>query len=249
MTTPDNTPAFPSQLDYGDGQITSWTGMTLRDYFAAKAMQGFAADPNASWKDGVAGMAKTAYQWADAMMGLCGGEEQDPRGFHALAATMQAALDAPAPTEDPMLACDIAPRPLEYPLSHYHLAIGGGPLHFTWKDKPHRLVYDLIAAVKHYAQRVAPTAEPQPDKGCMNRLHGESEGDLHIAYMAGYGKGRQDGAKESQRVPLTEGQIFDLAGNYDCGMLEKNDLWVFTSPKQLLTFVRAIEAASIKEGS
>ena len=152
-------------------------------------------------------------------------------------------------TEDPMLACDIAPRPLWYPLSHYHLAIGGGPLHFTWKDKPHRLVYDLIAAVKHYAQRVAPTAEPQPDKGCMNRLHGESEGDLHIAYIAGYGKGRQDGAKESQRVPLTEGQIFDLAGNYDCGMLEKNDLWVFTSPKQLLTFVRAIEAASIKEGS
>ena len=40
MTTPDNTPAFPSQLDYGDGQITSWTGMTLRDYFAAKALSG-----------------------------------------------------------------------------------------------------------------------------------------------------------------------------------------------------------------
>lgn len=43
-------------------------GMTLRDYFAAKAMQGFAADGTAVWSDGVKGMARTAYIWADAML-------------------------------------------------------------------------------------------------------------------------------------------------------------------------------------
>jgi len=70
MTTPDNTPAFPFQeihLDTG-ALVDQHGGMTLRDYFAAKAMQGFAADPNAWWADGVAGMANSAYQWADAMM-------------------------------------------------------------------------------------------------------------------------------------------------------------------------------------
>jgi hypothetical protein len=43
-------------------------GMTLRDYFAAKAMQGFASDGDLSWKDGVDGMARCAYEWADAMI-------------------------------------------------------------------------------------------------------------------------------------------------------------------------------------
>ena len=42
--------------------------MSLRDYFAAKAMQGFAADPQTSWQDGGNGMARCAYQWADAML-------------------------------------------------------------------------------------------------------------------------------------------------------------------------------------
>lgn len=32
-------PAFPGQCDHGGGQVESWTGMTLRDYFATKAMQ------------------------------------------------------------------------------------------------------------------------------------------------------------------------------------------------------------------
>ena len=60
----DNTPAFPPVHD----PKTHCFGMTLRDYFAAKAMQGFAADPNASWSNGVNGMAEHAYQWADAML-------------------------------------------------------------------------------------------------------------------------------------------------------------------------------------
>ena len=41
--------------------------INLRDYLAAKAMQGFAAS-DGTWRDGTVGMAKNAYQWADAMM-------------------------------------------------------------------------------------------------------------------------------------------------------------------------------------
>ena len=60
-----NEPAFPFHETGESGQRT---GMTLRDYFAAKAMQGFAADLNASWSNGTVGMAEHAYQWADAML-------------------------------------------------------------------------------------------------------------------------------------------------------------------------------------
>ena len=52
-----------------------------------------------------------------------------------------------------LLKCDIAPRPLQYSLHDYHIAMSEGPLHYTWTDKPHRLVYDLIAAVKYYAKQ------------------------------------------------------------------------------------------------
>jgi hypothetical protein len=43
-----------------------YPGMTLRDYFAAKAMQGFAADPDTTGPAEV--IAKVAYEWADAML-------------------------------------------------------------------------------------------------------------------------------------------------------------------------------------
>ena len=59
----------------------------------------------------------------------------------------------------PVLDCEIQPRPLPYPLTDYHRAGIDGPLHYTWKDKPHRLLYDLIAAVRYYA---APKAVPVP---------------------------------------------------------------------------------------
>ena len=59
----------------------------------------------------------------------------------------------------PVLDCDIQPRPLAYPLTDYHRAGIDGPLHYTWQDKPHRLLYDLIAAVRYYA---APQAVPAP---------------------------------------------------------------------------------------
>jgi len=68
----------------------------------------------------------------------------------------------PAPDND-LLICDyVAARPLDYSLSDYHKAMSDGPLNFTWRDKPHRLIYDLIAAVKWYAasQPVQPAAVP-----------------------------------------------------------------------------------------
>ena len=59
--------------------------MTMRDYFAAKAMQGFAADSNYGATLDV--MAELSYRWADAMlrhlMREATGEERDPdSGLH-----------------------------------------------------------------------------------------------------------------------------------------------------------------------
>lgn len=56
-------PAFPVPgLHRGDYN----NGMTLRDYFAAKAMQGFAAS-DSHWPTADA-VASNAYEWADAML-------------------------------------------------------------------------------------------------------------------------------------------------------------------------------------
>lgn len=63
-------PAFP---DPGRAQsakqreVLSATGMTLRDYFASMAMQGFAADLGMG-EMSTADIAKLAYIWADAML-------------------------------------------------------------------------------------------------------------------------------------------------------------------------------------
>jgi hypothetical protein len=81
-------------------------------------------------------------------------------------------VDEAAKPEPDLLACDIAPRPLSQTLADYHRAMSEGPLHFTWQDKPHRLVYDLIAAVRYYAAPVAvasPLSDEQLDRledGC-----------------------------------------------------------------------------------
>ena len=63
-------PAFPSE--YFDPQLQrsrAVNGMTLRDYFAAKAMQGILSatlTPNTTWSQDDA--AETAYNVADAML-------------------------------------------------------------------------------------------------------------------------------------------------------------------------------------
>ena len=62
MNIKDGGPAFPVE------NAATWQGhgMTLRDYFAAKAMQGFAADPQV--EAGAEKVAQIAYAWADAML-------------------------------------------------------------------------------------------------------------------------------------------------------------------------------------
>ena len=57
-------PAFP-MLDEDGG--TAWSGMTLRDYFAAKVMQGICASgPTNEWSNNR--LAAEAYDLADAML-------------------------------------------------------------------------------------------------------------------------------------------------------------------------------------
>jgi hypothetical protein len=67
-------PAFPSTVELSDGSGFVYSGMTLRDYFAAKALpSAFAqyieyAEENGwheGWRDGVA---RDAYSMADAML-------------------------------------------------------------------------------------------------------------------------------------------------------------------------------------
>lgn len=76
MTTNTGGPAFPrapfEYIDNGSGldwAVREQSGMTLRDYFAAKAMQGILSatlTPNTIWSQDDA--AETAYNVADAML-------------------------------------------------------------------------------------------------------------------------------------------------------------------------------------
>ena len=54
--------AFP--IDYNAASIDKWQGMDLRDYFAAKAMQGLLANGNTRG----ANLIRLSYQIADEMM-------------------------------------------------------------------------------------------------------------------------------------------------------------------------------------
>jgi hypothetical protein len=67
----NNQPAFPHARAAGD--IWSDKGMTLRDYFAAKAMQGYiaawASHPNFDdGKSAIYSVSASAYRIADAML-------------------------------------------------------------------------------------------------------------------------------------------------------------------------------------
>ena len=73
MTTETGGPAFPSGLidpsTPEDAVLPINNGMTLRDYFASKAMQGILTatlTPNTVWSQDEA--AETAYNVADAML-------------------------------------------------------------------------------------------------------------------------------------------------------------------------------------
>ena len=67
----NNIPAFPVFPETGSGHASAFQGMTLRDYFAAKAMQ------TRSWtfylgdyetRKSLSNTAKNCYEIADAMM-------------------------------------------------------------------------------------------------------------------------------------------------------------------------------------
>ena len=60
----NNIPAFPVLIVDRPKELIQYNGMTLRDYFAAKAMQTFLLDKRASMQDD----AIDAYKMADAMM-------------------------------------------------------------------------------------------------------------------------------------------------------------------------------------
>jgi hypothetical protein len=56
-------PAFPR-----DNSLPDWSGMTLRDYFAAKALEGICASQQTKLFTDQDHLAKGAYLLADAMM-------------------------------------------------------------------------------------------------------------------------------------------------------------------------------------
>lgn len=62
-------PAFPCEIivagTHSGLHKTPWQGMTLRDYFAAKAMQGITIDPSLVTYEN---LANEAYKIADAML-------------------------------------------------------------------------------------------------------------------------------------------------------------------------------------
>jgi hypothetical protein len=65
----DGGPAFPVAEDHKVAADLPWTcGMTLRDYFAAKAMQAILSAPDANKKTFTSLIAGVAYQFADAML-------------------------------------------------------------------------------------------------------------------------------------------------------------------------------------
>jgi hypothetical protein len=63
-------PAFPVQSVYIEDQATNSHGMTLRDYFAAKAMQGIIASEQLGDENfaTLEMYARDAYKYADAML-------------------------------------------------------------------------------------------------------------------------------------------------------------------------------------
>ena len=69
MTT-KSIPAFPVPLNPGQGwnEMAPCDGMTLRDYFAAKAMQAAATNPTGADGFTFTERASWAYQQADAML-------------------------------------------------------------------------------------------------------------------------------------------------------------------------------------
>jgi hypothetical protein len=61
-----DTPAFPHTIEHLHEPVT--TGMTLRDYFAARAMQSILARTDSGFSITLEFVSGKAYQYADAML-------------------------------------------------------------------------------------------------------------------------------------------------------------------------------------
>lgn len=59
--------AFPVTMEDGRGASMTNLGMTLRDYFAAKSMQGICGHPD-TWGLADKGIVRRSYEVADAML-------------------------------------------------------------------------------------------------------------------------------------------------------------------------------------
>ena len=71
MSKPDGGPAFPREGFMGPHSwVQSQSGMTLRDYFAAKAMQGHLSNPTVTEHPAYdrEGLVRESYAIADAML-------------------------------------------------------------------------------------------------------------------------------------------------------------------------------------
>lgn len=66
MNKETDRPAFPCEWDYIGSKREAANGMTLRDYFAAKAMQAILSNPDYGDED--SSLAGAAYYVADAML-------------------------------------------------------------------------------------------------------------------------------------------------------------------------------------
>ena len=66
MSKDNGGPAFPFVVEDGTGSYTHYTGLTLRDYFAAKALQGMWANGNI--RGSGEELVHWAYAAADAML-------------------------------------------------------------------------------------------------------------------------------------------------------------------------------------
>jgi hypothetical protein len=64
----NNPPAFPVLIVDRPEELTHFNGMTLRDYFAAKAMQGYCSNQQHTSSCTVGLTADCAYEMADAML-------------------------------------------------------------------------------------------------------------------------------------------------------------------------------------
>ena len=63
----NNPPAFPATADLGD-RVRVYKGMTLRDYFAAKAMQAYLGKIELNIHIDKEGLSQESFAMADAML-------------------------------------------------------------------------------------------------------------------------------------------------------------------------------------